>query len=162
MQVQFDDIASGKPLLRQVREEQFVDDACTCDADWTLLLPGGVGGHDHAAGGSLGSHRDLRAIVEAAHHWAFRALLELIRGQVQLRLNQRMIEQAIVFPTGHKHEPSYIGEHGPVAVLPVEACAAVRSGGRWWAVRYRPMAEIPWRSSSRYRPFPRLPKLPSH
>jgi hypothetical protein len=49
---------------------------------------------------------------------------------VQPRLNQRMIEQAKVFPTGHKHEPSYIGEHGPVAVLPVEA----QQRTFWWKV----------------------------
>jgi hypothetical protein len=31
-----------------------------------------------------------------------------------------MIEQVIVFPAGHKREPSHIGEHGPIAILAIE------------------------------------------
>jgi hypothetical protein len=38
MQVQFDDIASGEPLLWQVGEEKFVDDARTCDAHRAFLF----------------------------------------------------------------------------------------------------------------------------
>ena len=54
-------------------------------------------GHHHPAECSLGSHRDLGAVVEAALHLTFGTLLELIGRQVQPRLNQRVIEQVIVF-----------------------------------------------------------------
>ena len=40
---------------------------------------------------------------------------------MQTRLNQRMIEQVIVFAARHKREASHISEHGPVAILPVKA-----------------------------------------
>src|ERR1051326_5695779 len=45
-----DHIAGGEGVLREGRPEQFVDDAFSCDANWTLLHSGGMGGHDHAAG----------------------------------------------------------------------------------------------------------------
>src|SRR5262249_24466628 len=77
---------------------------------------------------ALGSHRNLWAIVEAAHHLAFRTLLELIGGQVQACLNQRMIKQVIIFATGHKREASHIGEHYPVAILAIEA----QQRAFWW------------------------------
>ena len=93
MQIHLDHIAGGEGVLRQVGEEEFVDDACARDPNGALLFPGWMGGHDHAAQHALGSHRHLWAVVEAAHHLAFWALLELIRGQVQTRLNQRMIER---------------------------------------------------------------------
>jgi len=79
-----------------------------------------MGRHNHAAGCLIGSYRDLGAIVEAAHHLTFGTLLELIGGQVQPRLKQRMIEQVIVFAARHKRERGHIGEHGPIAILPVE------------------------------------------
>jgi hypothetical protein len=55
MQIQFDDVSSGKRLLRQIREEQFVDDARTRDTNWTLLRALWMGCHDHATGDALGS-----------------------------------------------------------------------------------------------------------
>ncbi len=89
MQVQFDDIAGGEGVLRQVREEQFVDHPCPRDAHWTLLFACGMGSHDHAAGCLIRSHRDLWAIVETARCLALGTLLVLIEGQVQARLNPR-------------------------------------------------------------------------
>jgi hypothetical protein len=80
-----------------------------------------MGGYDHAAGHSLGSHRNLRAVVEAAHRLAFRTLLELIRRQVQTCLNERMIEDGVLFAAGHKREACHIGEHSPGAILSVES-----------------------------------------
>lgn len=38
MQVQFDDIAGAECLLRQIREEEFIDDSRTCDTNLALLL----------------------------------------------------------------------------------------------------------------------------
>ena len=74
MQVQLDHIAGSICLLRQGGEEELVHDA------HRDLLPCGMRGHNHTAGHALGSHRDLGAIVKAAHRLAFRALLQLIGG----------------------------------------------------------------------------------
>ena len=79
-----------------------------------------MGRHNHAAGCLIGSYRDLGAIVEAAHHLTFGTLLELIGGQVQPRLNQRMIKHAIFFAPGHKREASEVGEHRAQAILPIK------------------------------------------
>ena len=78
MQIQFDDIAGGKRLLRQVAEEQFVDDARTGQANRTLLFPCGMGRYHHAAREALGADWHVWTIVEAADDLAFRALLDLI------------------------------------------------------------------------------------
>ena len=79
-----------------------------------------MSGHDHAAQHTLGPHGYLWAIVEAANHLAFWTLLKLIGGQMQTRLDERMIEHAVLFATGHERESSQIGEHGPGAILSVE------------------------------------------
>ena len=78
MQVQFHHITGREGVLRQERSEQFVDHPCACDANGTLLFPGGVRRHNHAVGHTLGSHRNLWAIVEAARHLTFGTLLELV------------------------------------------------------------------------------------
>jgi hypothetical protein len=120
MQVQLDDIGGSEGVLRQIREEEFVDDARTRDANRALLFTSWMGCHDHTARHALGSHRHLRAVVEAADHLTFRTLLELIRRQVQTRLDQRMIECAVLFATGHKGKASQISEHGSGAILAVK------------------------------------------
>jgi hypothetical protein len=82
MQVQLNDIAGGKRLLGQVREEEFVDHACARHADGFLLvllllpvLVSRVRCYHDAAGHACGAHWDRWTIVEAAHGLAFRALL---------------------------------------------------------------------------------------
>jgi hypothetical protein len=119
MEVQLNHIARGEGVLWQVRKEQFVDDPCACHPNRALLLPGGMRGHDHAIDLAIGPHRNLGAVVEAAHHLANFPLLELIWWQVQTRRNARVIEEAIVLAAGHKREPSKIGEHGSIAILPI-------------------------------------------
>src|SRR5713226_3371928 len=120
MQIHFDDVGSGKPLLRQLGEEEFVDNARTRDANWALLVASWMGRHHHPARHTLGSYRHLWAVVEAAHHLAFRALLELIGGQMQTRLDKRMIEHRVLFAAGHKGEASQVSQHGPGAILSIE------------------------------------------
>src|SRR6266566_7807310 len=66
MQIQLNHIAGREGVLREVGEEEFVDDPCACHPNRTLLVPGGMCGHDHAAGYSLRSHWKLWTIVEAA------------------------------------------------------------------------------------------------
>jgi hypothetical protein len=77
-------------------------------------------GYDHPTRHAIGSHRDRGAIVEGALHLTFGALLGLIGGEGQPRLKQRMIEQVIVFAARHKREASHIGEHGSIAILPIQ------------------------------------------
>jgi hypothetical protein len=119
MQIQLNNGGSGERVLWEMGEEEFVDDSRPRDAHRALLFPSRMRGYHHTAGYAIGSHRDLGAIVEAAPHLTFGTLLKLIGGQVQPRLNQRMIEQVIVFAARHQREPSHIGEHGPVAILPI-------------------------------------------
>jgi len=76
MQVQFDHVTGGKRLLRQVGEEEFVNNACTRDANGALLLGGGMGGHHHAAEDAERSDRHVWAIVEGALDLALRTLLK--------------------------------------------------------------------------------------
>ncbi len=120
MQIQLNDIAGGKRLLGQVREEPFVDHSFSCNPYGTLLRPFGMRRHHHPAGHPLRSHWDFRAIVQTAYHVAFGTLLELIGRQVQARLNLRMIEQAVVFATGHERKTGEIGKHRSIAILPIE------------------------------------------
>ena len=47
-------------------------------------------------------------------------MVKLIGRQMQPRLDQWVIEHAVLFATGHIREASHIGEHGSVAILAVE------------------------------------------
>jgi hypothetical protein len=121
MQVELDDIGGGKPLLRQISEKEFVHNTRTRDTNRTLLVASLMRGHHHAAEDAIGSHWDLWAIVEAAHHLANFPLLKLIGRQVQTRLHERMIECGVLFASGHEREACHIGEHSPSAILSVES-----------------------------------------
>src|SRR6266566_1302668 len=121
MEVQFDDVTGGERLLREIGEEDLVHDACTCDPNRTFLFARLMCCHDDAAPHAFGPHRNLRTVVEAAHHLAFWTLVGLIWGEVQARLDERMIEDAVLFAASHKRETSEIGEHGSRAILPVES-----------------------------------------
>jgi hypothetical protein len=120
MQIQFDDIAGGKRLLRQVAEEQFVHDTRTGEAHRTLLLASGMGRHHYAARDLLGADRHRWTVVEAAHHLAFWTPLVLIGRQMQARLDQRMIEDGVLFAARHEGEPSEVREDRPVTILAVK------------------------------------------
>ena len=121
MQIEFDDIGSGECLLWQVAEKEFVDHAPTGEANRTLLLAGRMGRYHHATQQALRPHRHVWAVVEAAHGLAFWALLDLIRGEVQTCLDQRVIEHAVLFATGHVGEAGQISQHGSRAILSVES-----------------------------------------
>ena len=86
MHIQFDHIARGECPLREGGEEEFVHDACTRDANRTLLFARGMRCHDDTVPRAIWSHGDLWTIVEAAHHLAFRTLLDLISRKVQTLL----------------------------------------------------------------------------
>src|SRR5205823_5039760 len=120
MQLQVDDTGSSERLLRQIGEEHFVDKASSRDANRTLLVPSGVDRYHHAAQHALGPYWHLWTVVEATSHLAFRTLLDLIRGQLQTRLDKRVIEHAVVFAAGDKGETSPICEHSSGAIVSVE------------------------------------------
>ena len=120
MQIQFNDIRSSKCLLRQGGEEEFVDDACTRGANGTLLFGGWMRGHHHPAQHPRRSHRYFGAVIEVAHDLAFWARLDLIGGQMQTCLNERVIEHRVLFAAGDKREARQICEHGSGAILTIE------------------------------------------
>ncbi len=95
-----------------------------------------MGGHHHAAQHALGSHRHLWAVVETAHHLAFWTLLDLIGGQVQARLDERMIEDGVLFASCHKSETSQVGEDGSGPILAIEP----EQGTRLWKLMRREVA----------------------
>ncbi len=128
MQIHFSDVSSGECPLRQVREEEFVDNTRTGHANRTLLEAFWMGRYHHATRHALGANRHFWTVVEAAHDLAFRALLGLIGRQVQPRLHERMIEDGVVFAAGHESEASEIGEDGPRAILTIEPEQRVC----WW------------------------------
>lgn len=82
MQIQFDDIAGRECLLRQVGEEELVDEARTRDPNWAFLFASLIRGHDHTIPHALRPYWYLWAIVEAARHLTFWTLLELIWWKV--------------------------------------------------------------------------------
>jgi hypothetical protein len=66
-------------------------------------------GHDRAAEWCLTSHWDLGAVGKRVQRLAFGTLVHLIRGYVHPCLNERVIEQASVFPVYYTREASHIG-----------------------------------------------------
>jgi hypothetical protein len=79
MQIQLGDIAGSESVLRQIREEEFVDDADTRNSNGTFLFACRMGCYNHAARHTFGPYCDVRTVVEAARRPAFRAMLKLIR-----------------------------------------------------------------------------------
>jgi nitrogen fixation protein len=120
VQIQFDHIAGGKCLLREVGKEQFVDDACPRDSNGTFLLGGRMGSHDHAAQHARWPHWDLGTIVETSYHLTFRTLLELIMWQMQPSLNQRMIKHVVLTTASHKGKSGQIREYRTQAIEPIK------------------------------------------
>ena len=87
MQIERDDIGGSERLLRQVREEQLVDDALSGEADATLLLGSWMGRHYNAKAEPCWSHRHVRAVVERAHQPTFRVCELLIGGKLEASLH---------------------------------------------------------------------------
>jgi hypothetical protein len=94
-----------------------VDHARTGEANGTLLLARRMGRYDHAARHAFRANRHSWTVTEATGDLAFRALLELIRGEVQARLDERMIEDGVLLAAGNIREAGQVGEDRPRAVL---------------------------------------------
>lgn len=75
-----DDLGGRERLLRQVREDQLVDDAVSGEADATLLRGLRMSRHSDAKAEPCWSHRHVKAVGERAHPPAFRACERLIGG----------------------------------------------------------------------------------
>jgi hypothetical protein len=152
MQIQLDDIGGGERLLGQVGEEEFVHNARARNPNGTFLLGGWMGGYDHAARHAFGPHRDLRAVVEAAHRLANFPLLGLIGRQMQTCLHEWMIEYAVLFAARHKGEPGQVSEHSPSAVLSIKpeqgalrqklVCGKVARNRREALTQFLPIAAV--------------------
>jgi hypothetical protein len=90
----------------------------------------------------------LRAVVETANDLVFGTLLELIRRQVQTRLD----EHRVVFAAGHERESCQIREHGPGAILSIEpeqgaflrklVCSQIPTNGREALTQFLPVAPV--------------------
>src|SRR5215471_9699910 len=76
--------------------------------------------HHHAALYTLWPHGHLWAVVETAYQLAFRALLALIWGEMQTRLDERMIKDCIVFASCHTGKANQVGQHGSGAILSIK------------------------------------------
>ena len=68
--------------------------------------------------------------------WLCSPLLELIGGQVQTCLDQRMIKHAVFFATSHKREACHIREYSPRAILPKD----MEQGTALWELVCREVA----------------------
>jgi hypothetical protein len=102
------------------------------DAYGALLFACGMRCHNYTAPHLFGPYRNLSTIVEAALGLTFRALLELIWREVQTCLDERMIQDAIFFATGHEREPSEIRTYSSRAILSIEP---EQGAGLWELVR---------------------------
>jgi hypothetical protein len=111
-----DDIGSGERFLRQVCEEECVDDALARDADPAFQWPFGMGRHHHAAAAPLWPYSDIRAVVAGAHQGTFWAAEVGIGGQVQPRPHDRVIQHRVVFAPHDEGEASQIRADGPRAI----------------------------------------------
>jgi hypothetical protein len=80
----------------------------------------------------------------------FWTLLELIRGQVQTRLDLRMIEGGVLFAARHKSEPGQVSEYGPSAVLAKD----MQQGAFWQELVRREVARDSCERLSQFLPIP--------
>ena len=80
-----------------------------------------MGRDDHAARHAFRADWHCWTVIEAPHDLAFRALLLLIRRQLQARLDEGVIEDAVLFAPRNIREANQIREDGPRAILPIEA-----------------------------------------
>ncbi len=70
MQIQLDHIGGGEGPLRQVRQEELVDDAGPLNANPALLSASRMGRYHDSAAHALWSHRHIGAVIEGAHDLA--------------------------------------------------------------------------------------------
>src|SRR5450631_4148948 len=154
MQIQLHHVRSGEPLLRQAGKEEFIDNPFPRDANRTLLVPGGMGCDNNAAMDTFWSYGHIRAIVETTHDQTFWAVLQLVGGEVQTGLNERMIEDGVIFATHHKGKICQVCNDRPSAILSIDAqhslrlpevvCSQVAINGRERLAQFHSVVSIAW------------------
>jgi hypothetical protein len=120
MQIERADIGSSERFLRQVREEQLVDDALSGEADATLLLGSRMGRHDDVEAEPCWSHRHVRAVVERAHQPTFWVGELLIRGKLEASLHLGSLKYPIVFAPHDEREADQGSYDSSCAILPIQ------------------------------------------
>jgi len=121
MQIQRHDKGLGERALGEIRQEQFVDDARAGDADPTLGCPGRMSRHDEPTSHALRPQGQIRAVVEGAHHPAFRVGQVLIWRKFQASLDLGSLQDLRVFATHDIRQSCQIGEDGSCPILPIQA-----------------------------------------
>ena len=121
MQIQRHHIGSRKAALRQIGQEEFVDHAGAGHTDPTPGCPGRMGRYDDPASHAFRPQREIRTVVEGAHHPAFRMGELLIGRKFQASLDLGSLQNLIVFAPDHIRQSCEIGEDGCCAILPIQA-----------------------------------------
>ena len=120
MQIQGHDITRRERVLRQLRQEEFIDDASTGNADPALRRPGGMGRDHHSAPESRRPDGYIRAVVKGAYHLAFRSAELLVWGEVQAGLDLGSVKELVVLASHHIREASQVSYDGSRAILPIQ------------------------------------------
>jgi hypothetical protein len=105
MQVEGHNITRGEPILRQVCQEQFVDDPITSHSHSTFARRCRMCGDHDPARLLRRTQSQARTIVESTLGPAFGMGEVLIGRQVQTGLDLRSLEQLIVFAAHDIHQP---------------------------------------------------------
>ncbi len=121
MQIQRHHIDSRKGPLRQISQEEFIDDAGAGHTDPTLRLFGRMGRDHDPAGFLRRAESQVRAVVEGAADPAFGMREVLVFWQVQTSLHVRSLQDLIVFATHNIGQSCQVGEDGSRAILPIQA-----------------------------------------
>jgi len=99
MQIQGHHIRRRKGSLRQLGQEQFVDDPITFDAHPGLFRPCRMGCYHQATALAAWTHYHLWAVIEGALESALRAAELLIWGKREPKLDLGSRKQLVIFAT---------------------------------------------------------------
>src|SRR6266516_5938814 len=113
MQVECHHVGGGERLLREIGQEQFVDNSGAFDAHPALRFPGWMGCHDDITPLSLWSYSYVRTIVERAHQGTFRAAKLLIGGKMQTHMDMRGRKLDVPFAPRNARETSHRQQERP-------------------------------------------------
>src|SRR5712691_5383592 len=121
MQIQLDHIAGRERLLREPGQEEFIDNAFPRFAHPAFRLACWMSCHHHAARAALWSYWNFGAVVESACDLTFWTTLVLIRGEMQPRLHERVIEHGVIFAAHHKRIASKGSDNNTRPILPIQS-----------------------------------------
>jgi hypothetical protein len=128
MQIQGHDITCGERVLRQIGQEQFIDDARAGHADPTLRFCGWMCGDHDSAGFLRRAESQVRTVVEGTADPAFWMLEVLIWRKFQASLDLGPLQDLIVFAPHDIPQSCQVNEDGSCPVLPIQAQEGTRFG----------------------------------